>query len=320
MSKRALLIGHNYFGQSGQLSGCIQDIQDMEKYLTALGYQTVVLCDSQDDPEHKAPNCSTRANIMCAIHELVSNTRAGDMVYIHYSGHGSYDADNMMVERMSINGSHDTNTDPNVVSASVAPMRTGRLTESGEGKGKEIVSGTSDDQSTSSGIMDEPDGRDECICPVDYALAGMIYDDELYAEIVAKWPEGASLRAVFDCCHSGSGMDLPWRWDKASKWSRENARDVSADILMISGCRDNQTSADASIEGKYNGALTWSVLKALKAARAARRRGEARSVTIAPPTWEALVKDIRTRLMGYSQVPQFSCCKKEQLKARVDLV
>jgi hypothetical protein len=55
---------------------------------------------------------------------------------------------------------------------------------------------------------DEKDGNDETICPVDYATAGMIVDDELHDILVKPLPKGCKLVAVFDCCHSGSGMDL----------------------------------------------------------------------------------------------------------------
>ena len=37
--------------------------------------------------------------------------------------------------------------------------------------------------------------------------------------------------------------------------------DNLANIIKISGCRDTQTSADAFINGKYQGALTFSFLK-----------------------------------------------------------
>ena len=35
-------------------------------------------------------------------------------------------------------------------------------------------------------------------------------------------------------------------------------------MLMISGCRDSQTSADAYINKKYQGALTFHLLKVLE--------------------------------------------------------
>lgn len=59
---------------------------------------------------------------------------------------------------------------------------------------------------------DEVDGKDETICPVDYAKAGVIVDDDLHAMLVAGLPEGVRLTAIMDCCHSGSVFDLPYSY------------------------------------------------------------------------------------------------------------
>jgi hypothetical protein len=36
-------------------------------------------------------------------------------------------------------------------------------------------------------------------------------------------------------------------------------------VTMFSGCRDDQTSADAHIEGEHTGAMTWAFLEMMKA-------------------------------------------------------
>ncbi|KAI8923609.1 caspase domain-containing protein [Entophlyctis helioformis] len=59
---------------------------------------------------------------------------------------------------------------------------------------------------------DEDDGHDEGICPVDFHQSGIILDDELNRRLVQKLPAGARLTAVFDCCHSGSTLDLPYAY------------------------------------------------------------------------------------------------------------
>jgi hypothetical protein len=51
---------------------------------------------------------------------------------------------------------------------------------------------------------------DETICPADFERAGMITDDQVFNLIVAPLPSGCRLTAVMDCCHSGTGLDLPW--------------------------------------------------------------------------------------------------------------
>jgi len=59
---------------------------------------------------------------------------------------------------------------------------------------------------------DEADGRDENICPYDFQENGTISDDEIHARVVAPLPIGCRLTILFDCCHSGSGADLPFMY------------------------------------------------------------------------------------------------------------
>jgi hypothetical protein len=59
---------------------------------------------------------------------------------------------------------------------------------------------------------DEADGYDETICPVDYKREGQILDDDMHRIMVRPLPQGSRLTAIFDCCHSGSMMDLPFTY------------------------------------------------------------------------------------------------------------
>eukprot|EP00923_Selenidium_pygospionis_P020690 GHVN01035678.1.p1 GENE.GHVN01035678.1~~GHVN01035678.1.p1 ORF type:complete len:487 (-),score=112.75 GHVN01035678.1:1911-3341(-) len=56
---------------------------------------------------------------------------------------------------------------------------------------------------------DEQDGMDESIVPLDYQKYGVVIDDLLHAVLVEPLPEGSRLTVLMDCCHSGSGLDLP---------------------------------------------------------------------------------------------------------------
>ena len=51
---------------------------------------------------------------------------------------------------------------------------------------------------------DEPDGKDETICPHDFATEGMILDDDL-RKVFSTLPAGVNLDVILDSCHSGSG-------------------------------------------------------------------------------------------------------------------
>jgi metacaspase-1 len=55
----------------------------------------------------------------------------------------------------------------------------------------------------------EDDGY-EVIYPVDYQAAGHIVDDDIHDICVKPLRQGVRLTAVFDSCHSGTVMDLPY--------------------------------------------------------------------------------------------------------------
>lgn len=109
---------------------------------------------------------------------------------------------------------------------------------------------------------DENDGCDEVLCPLDYETNGMISDDFIYINLVSKLPETATLFALSDSCHSGSVFDLPYVFN-TSLVNNNNNTNHKANVISISGCKDSQTSDDAYIGGKFQGAMTWSFLNAL---------------------------------------------------------
>jgi hypothetical protein len=59
---------------------------------------------------------------------------------------------------------------------------------------------------------DEIDGYDETILPLDYTKSGQIIDDVIYEHLVSPLPKGCRLTAVFDSCHSGTVLDLPFTY------------------------------------------------------------------------------------------------------------
>ncbi|GAA6064128.1 hypothetical protein JCM10212_006767 [Sporobolomyces blumeae] len=69
---------------------------------------------------------------------------------------------------------------------------------------------------------DEEDGRDETIYPVDFKQAGEIVDDDMHAIMVRPLPQGCRLTAIFDCCHSGSALDLPYIYSTQGKLKEPN--------------------------------------------------------------------------------------------------
>jgi metacaspase-1 len=57
---------------------------------------------------------------------------------------------------------------------------------------------------------DEEDGYDEVIYPVDFRQVGHIVDDEMHRIMVQPLQAGVRLTAIFDSCHSGTALDLPY--------------------------------------------------------------------------------------------------------------
>jgi hypothetical protein len=125
---------------------------------------------------------------------------------------------------------------------------------------------------------DEADGRDEILCPTDLNWDDVLRDDWL-RQTFDGLRDGVSFTAIMDCCHSGtntrailppdapvkerylpspwglaaveSGRSLPKRVTGELRRSPRAARKtkdiVKAELpeVLITGCRDTQTSADA---------------------------------------------------------------------------
>lgn len=86
-TRRAVLIGINYVGQKGQLSGCHNDVFNMYNYIQDYyGFQDEDVTVLVDDGDHNPP---TKANILAAYQKVVRQSQAGDAIFLHYSGHGT---------------------------------------------------------------------------------------------------------------------------------------------------------------------------------------------------------------------------------------
>ena len=143
---------------------------------------------------------------------------------------------------------------------------------------------------------DELDGMDECIVTCDnYA----ILDDEFRANLVNKLRGDARLFCIMDCCHSGTMLDLCYKYNKnGDKLVLENSAKPTCNIIALSGCRDDQTSADANFDDGWAGALTKCLLNTLN------------KFSYKPKLFE-LLRDIHNQLNEYNlgQVPQLTSSK-----------
>lgn len=282
--RKALLIGINYFHQRGQLRRCINDIKNMSSFLhDNFGYRRddmVILTDDQQNLMSQP----TKQNILRAMHWLAKDAKANDSLFFHYSGHG--------------------------------------------GQTKDLDG-------------DKDDGYNEAIYPVDFQRSGHIVDDEMHRIMVQPLEAGVRLTVIFDSCHSGTALDLPYIYSTQgilkepnlakeagkgllgviSQYSQGDLGEVStklmglfkkaqrgddaynkkmatktspADVIIWSGSRDYQTSADATIAAQATGAMSWAFINALK-------KNPQQSMV-------QLLNSIRDELAAkYNQKPQLSC-------------
>jgi metacaspase-1 len=215
---------NHYDGWFGELAACEADAASMEAIAKTSGYRTHMLLT----------RAATRASVINSIRESSQRLVAGDIFLVTYAGHGGQVPD--------ANG-------------------------------------------------DEPDAADETWCLYD----GELIDDELW-ELWKGFAVGVRVLVLSDSCHSGTvtraargsldtdaianelrafGIDTP-RYrvmppDIALRTYRANKAfydalgtripseqgEPAATVRLISGCQDDQTSAD----GPFNGLFTGTLLK-----------------------------------------------------------
>lgn len=150
---------------------------------------------------------------------------------------------------------------------------------------------------------DELDGCDELICTLD---KNKITDDELKTIIQKNLKKDVTLFAMFDSCFSGSVLDLRYQYMDSLNFDAftENSKDAvtAGNVFMISGCTDEQTSADAFINDKATGAMTWAMLETLQ------EKEKEKENDILLLSWRDLLKTMRDKLKAsaFDQIPQFS--------------
>lgn len=177
------------------------------------------------------------------------------------------------------------------------------------GHGSQVVCEDGDES-----LNPDTPNMDDVICPCDFKSyggeRGLIRDDELKEILVDRLPNGAKLRVVLDCCNSGTGLDLPFLFKGGDEFvNLAIGAYRCTDSLLLSGCRDDQTSADAIIDSKPTGALTWALLKSLE---------KSRKINM---TWKELHTSIRIMMSDYNfeQIPAMSVGDKRVINETVDL-
>lgn len=138
----------------------------------------------------------------------------------------------------------------------------------------------------------EADGFEEILCPIDLNWTTKVVTDDDLRAVFNSVPNGVNTTVVLDCCHSGDGLDQTHHLSPVKdaapvqveggrflappadvegvlkeralvQWS--TSRDINSSAVLIAGCRSDQTSADAFINGMPQGAATAALIAAVKA-------------------------------------------------------
>jgi hypothetical protein len=222
--RKAFIVGINYTGTRNQLNGCINDANNIKALLSSWGFSIDYFMTEFES----GVNYASKANILTNLTNFINSLVPDDTAFIQYSGHGS------------------------------------------------LINDTSND---------EISGKDSVIVPMDYTSSGFIVDDNIRS-ILVQARAGVNIFSVFDSCNSGSVCDFrynlydtSYRSDPTrklrtfieSEWIQRqdiiiNNRysETDANIISLSGCKDNQFAYEVSYNGQPGGALSIVLLKILK--------------------------------------------------------
>ena len=101
------------------------------------------------------------------------------------------------------------------------------------------------------------------ILPSDGKYKGLLFDNILNI-INSSFNKNTKILFICDSCHSGSIADLSYSWDENNNKILESSNSkIISKMICISGCLDNQTSAD-SYNNKPIGALTSTIITLLQ--------------------------------------------------------
>jgi hypothetical protein len=139
---------------------------------------------------------------------------------------------------------------------------------------------------------DENDGLDEVIVSKDLKY---ISDDQFRNIIHDNLKQNVRLFCIFDSCHSGTCFDLRYNENGTIN---NSIIDTISQVFFISGCKDEQTSEDAYLNGKNTGALTFGFLEIIKKYNYLK----------SDITYKQFMDDLRQILIdnNFSQTPQLS--------------
>lgn len=278
--KKSLMISINAYPDC-PLRGCVNDTLLMYKGMAQnMGFKT-------DNMQTLIDSEATKKNIIVGLKKLVTGASEGDVLLCHYSGHGSQ----VMVDDW-------TNTD--------------------EVDGRDEILCPFDldwedplrDHDLGAIVKTVPKGVKFVVildcCHSGTGLRNTIYADPTKAKTNQDILNRFMPPPVSNVLSNPKAMlddDLNFIFDDLSESTTQTNKNgfmidtaKQGEAILISGCRDNQTSADAWINGRFHGALTYYLYKTLYDNNFEIPYGE-------------LIDKINEQLIdnGYDQEPQLEC-------------
>lgn len=144
-------------------------------------------------------------------------------------------------------------------------------------------------------------GQHECTLPID--TEKRLYDDDYYSSLVVPvLHRQLYLMAIFDCCHSGSELELGWRFNFDPRSQGPVCSQVAirpgsglhvalasqvakAKIIYLGACSDEQSAADTvNSDGLACGALSEAFLSVMTSSKRV--------------NWHTLIAEVTRRVHG----------------------
>lgn len=211
----------------------------------------VILTDDQSNPAM----IPTRENMIRAMGWLVSNAQPNDALFLHYSGHGGQVED--------LDGDEDDGYDECIYPVDHSEAGPIIDDEIHFRVVKPLVQGV-----RLTAIFDSCHSATVMDLPYVYSTKGVLKEPNLAKEAAS---------GLFDAFRAYSSGDLAgaagsvfglaktaFRGDDAYEKTKDT-RTSPADVIMWSGSKDDQTSADATINAQATGAMSWAFISAIKA-------------------------------------------------------
>lgn len=262
--KKSLLIGINYTGSAHELKGCHSDVDNVAEFLGYKGYNNdhrdrVILSDNPA-VGHDSPYYPTGHNMLAAMDWLVSEP--GCTLFLHYSGHGGQIRD--------VDGNRSTGLDDSLVPVDFE--RNGQISSTllhehlvtnlasectlfilldccHSGSAVELPFVYRSDAEGQISLLDNLRKGAQLVGEAQNLLSGGLRFDK--AGEARELLAGATsfFRGLKHMGGEGEEEGLQ-EGEFEDQYGHENRM-----VTMFSGCRDDQTSADARIEGESTGAM-----------------------------------------------------------------